>query len=84
VGRRDAEPAPDDRRAVSEHSCLFEDRWQRLLRSLYPIGGVVYDGPRAEQTARMVRDFHRTVSPTAAATMRATPRPSPGRTRHPS
>jgi uncharacterized protein (DUF2236 family) len=28
---------------VEEHSRFFEERWQRLFRSLYPIGGVVYD-----------------------------------------
>ena len=35
---------------VAEHSRFFEERWQRLFRSLYPIGGVVYDGPRAAET----------------------------------
>ncbi|TVT53807.1 DUF2236 domain-containing protein [Amycolatopsis rhizosphaerae] len=43
---------------VEEHSRFFEERWQRLFRSLYPIGGVVYDGPRAAETARMVRGYH--------------------------
>jgi uncharacterized protein (DUF2236 family) len=46
---------------VAEHSRFFEERWQRLFRSLYPIGGVVYDGPRAAETARLVRGYHRTV-----------------------
>ncbi|MFI0864889.1 oxygenase MpaB family protein [Streptomyces smyrnaeus] len=46
---------------VAEHSRFFEERWQRLFRSLYPIGGVVYDGPRAAETARQVRGYHRTV-----------------------
>lgn len=46
---------------VEEHSRFFEERWQRLYRSLYPIGGCVYDGERAADTARAVRDFHRTV-----------------------
>lgn len=46
---------------VAEHSRFFEERWQRLLRSLYPIGGVVYDGPRAEETARQVRGYHHTI-----------------------
>lgn len=44
--------------AVEEHSRFFEERWERLFRSLYPIGGVVYDGPRAERTAREVRGYH--------------------------
>ncbi|GAA2091313.1 oxygenase MpaB family protein [Streptomyces albiaxialis] len=43
---------------VAEHSRFFEERWQRLLRSLYPIGGVVYDGPRAVETAHQVRGYH--------------------------
>lgn len=46
---------------VEEHSRFFDERWERLYRSLYPIGGCVYDGPRAAETARMVRDFHRTI-----------------------
>jgi uncharacterized protein (DUF2236 family) len=44
---------------VSEHSRFFSERWPRLLRSLYPIGGVVFDGDRSAQTAREVRDYHR-------------------------
>lgn len=43
---------------VEQHSRFFEERWQRLFRSLYPIGGVVYDGPRAAETARRVRGYH--------------------------
>lgn len=43
---------------VEEHSRFFEERWQRLFRSLYPIGGVIYDGPRARQTALEVRGYH--------------------------
>ncbi|MFJ6084400.1 oxygenase MpaB family protein [Streptomyces sp. NPDC092369] len=43
---------------VQEHSHFFEERWQRLFRSLYPIAGVVYDGPDAARTARQVRDYH--------------------------
>ncbi|MDA3629610.1 oxygenase MpaB family protein [Saccharopolyspora sp. WRP15-2] len=46
---------------VDEHSQFFDERWERLYRSLYPIGGVVYDGPRAEQTARQVRGYHDTI-----------------------
>lgn len=49
---------------VAEHSSFFEERWQRLHRSLYPIGGVVYDGPRAAETARRVRGYHDTVKGT--------------------
>lgn len=46
---------------VEEHSRFFDERWQRLYRSLYPIGGCVYDGDRAPETARNVRDYHRTI-----------------------
>lgn len=46
---------------VEEHSRFFEERFQRLFRSLYPIGGVVYDGPRAAETALMVRGYHNTI-----------------------
>ncbi|GAA3562166.1 oxygenase MpaB family protein [Amycolatopsis ultiminotia] len=43
---------------VEQHSRFFAERWQRLFRSLYPIGGVVYDGPRAPRTALEVRGYH--------------------------
>jgi uncharacterized protein (DUF2236 family) len=43
---------------VEQHSRFFTERWQRLFRSLYPIGGVVYDGPRAHRTALEVRGYH--------------------------
>jgi uncharacterized protein (DUF2236 family) len=45
--------------AVEQHSIFFE---QRLYRSLYPIGGVVFDGDRAPATGRQVRDYHRGIS----------------------
>jgi uncharacterized protein (DUF2236 family) len=44
--------------AVEEHSIFFRERWPRLLRSLYPIGGVVFDGDRAPMTGAEVRDYH--------------------------
>lgn len=44
--------------AVEEHSTFFRERWPRLLRSLYPIGGVVFDGDRAPLTGAEVRDYH--------------------------
>ena len=47
--------------AVEQHSRFFDERWQRLFRSTYPIGGVIYDQDRAAQTARQVRDFHLTI-----------------------
>lgn len=43
---------------VEEHSQFFTERWQRLFRSLYPIGGVLYDGPRARATALEIRGYH--------------------------
>ncbi|MCA2241823.1 DUF2236 domain-containing protein [Mycobacterium sp. WUMAC-067] len=44
--------------AVLDHSTFFRERWPRLLRSLYPIGGVVFDGDRAPVTGAEVRDYH--------------------------
>jgi uncharacterized protein (DUF2236 family) len=46
---------------VEEHSRFFDERWQRLWRSTYPIAGCVYDGQRSVQTAHEVRDYHRTI-----------------------
>lgn len=47
--------------AVEEHSQFFDERWERLYRSLYPIYGVVFDGPRAPETAAQVRGYHDTI-----------------------
>ncbi|WP_422744710.1 oxygenase MpaB family protein [Mycobacterium sp. WMMD1722] len=44
--------------AVEQHSIFFIERIPRLLRSLYPIGGVVFDGERATRTGAEVRDYH--------------------------
>ena len=44
--------------AVKDHSIFFTERIPRLFRSLYPIGGVVFDTDRAPQTAAEVRDYH--------------------------
>ena len=44
--------------AVRDHSIFFTERIPRLFRSLYPIGGVVFDGDRAPATAAEVRDYH--------------------------
>lgn len=46
---------------VEQHSDFFGERWARLFRSLYPIGGVIYDGPRAHATALEVRGYHNTI-----------------------
>lgn len=52
--------------AVEEHSTFFTERWPRLLRSLYPIGGVVFDTDRAPRTGAEVRDYHVTIKGTDA------------------
>lgn len=44
--------------AVKDHSIFFTERIPRLFRSLYPIGGVVFDGERAPTTGAEVRDYH--------------------------
>lgn len=44
--------------AVKDHSIFFTERIPRLFRSLYPIGGVVFDGDRAPITGAEVRDYH--------------------------
>jgi uncharacterized protein (DUF2236 family) len=48
---------PDIAVALSEHSDVFENPLQRLIRSAGPILGVVYDEDAGE-TARWVRDQH--------------------------
>ncbi|SIS16457.1 oxygenase MpaB family protein [Williamsia sterculiae] len=48
--------------AVWEHSDFFGERWERLMRSLYPIFGVVFDQPHP--TGREVRDYHREIKGT--------------------
>ncbi len=44
--------------AVQQHSIFFIERMPRLFRSVYPIGGVVFDGDRAPRTGAEVRDYH--------------------------
>ncbi|WP_218028325.1 oxygenase MpaB family protein [Nocardia yamanashiensis] len=46
---------------VEFHSEIQDEFYQRVMRSLYPIAGVVYDGPRARQTAREIVGYHRTI-----------------------
>ena len=45
---------------VWDHSDFFGERWERLLRSMYPIGGVVFD-PDQTATGHEVRDYHPTI-----------------------
>jgi uncharacterized protein (DUF2236 family) len=51
---------------VQQHSDLFRNPWNRLLRSVSPILGVVYDGPDAAGTGSTVRDYHRGIGGTDA------------------
>ncbi|WP_169576421.1 oxygenase MpaB family protein [Nocardioides halotolerans] len=50
--------------AVDEHSNVKEDPFDRLIRSMGPIYGVIYDGPRAEETAVAVRSYHEQIKGT--------------------
>jgi uncharacterized protein (DUF2236 family) len=47
---------------VAQHSRFFEERWERLHRSFYPVLGVVYDGPKALDTACAIRHYHDTIT----------------------
>ncbi|MGW3074000.1 oxygenase MpaB family protein [Kitasatospora sp. NPDC001132] len=47
--------------AVVQHSQFFEERWSRVLRSFYPVLGVVYAGPQAPDTAADVISYHRSL-----------------------
>lgn len=44
--------------AVQQYSIFFRERMPRLYRSVYPIGGVAFDGDRAPKTGAQVRDYH--------------------------
>ena len=45
---------------VAQHSNFFEDPWDRIIRSIPQIMGVIYD-PDPEAVGRRVRDYHRTI-----------------------
>ena len=47
--------------AVEEYSSFRREPWPRVLRSLYPIGGVAFDGDRAPTTGAEVREYHTTI-----------------------
>jgi len=49
---------------VEFHSTINDEFWQRVLRSLYPIAGVVFDGDQAESTAKDVVGYHKTIKGT--------------------
>ena len=46
---------------VVDHSAFFTEPWDRIMRSIPEIIGVVYDGPEAEATGHRVRDYHRRI-----------------------
>jgi len=48
--------------ALVEHSDVFENQWNRLLRSVPPILATVYAGEKAPAIGRRVRDFHTGIS----------------------
>jgi uncharacterized protein (DUF2236 family) len=48
--------------AVEEHSNVKDDPFDRLIRSMGPIYGVIYDGPEAATTAVAVRRFHEPIT----------------------
>ena len=45
---------------VAEHSDFFNDPWDRIIRSIPQIMGVIYD-PEPEAVGRRVRDYHRSI-----------------------
>ena len=49
---------------VIDHSAFYTEPLQRVLRSLPPMAGMVYDGPAAGQTARWIRDLHKPIKGT--------------------
>ena len=48
---------------VAEHSDFFNDPWDRIIRSVPQIMGVIYD-PHPEVIGRRVRDYHRPIKGT--------------------
>ena len=46
---------------VAEHSDFFHDPWDRIVRSVPQIMGVIYD-PEPEALGRRVRDYHRRIT----------------------
>src|SRR5690349_24933738 len=47
---------------VTQHSDVYDDPWDRLIRSLPQILGVVYDGPDAAATAERIRRYHEPIT----------------------
>jgi uncharacterized protein (DUF2236 family) len=48
--------------AVEEKSTVFDEPLQRVMRSMYPIMGVVYDQDRAAATGREIAGYHASVT----------------------
>ena len=68
---------------VEQHSTFFRERVPRLMRSLYPIGGVVFDGDREPRTAprfATTTSTSKESTPKVGDTTRSTPTSSTGRT----
>lgn len=49
---------------VIDHSAFYTEPLERVLRSLPPMAGMVYDGPAAMETARWIRDLHKPIKGT--------------------
>ncbi|GAA3394227.1 oxygenase MpaB family protein [Cryptosporangium minutisporangium] len=47
---------------VTQHSDVYDDPWDRLIRSLPQILGVVYDGSDAAATAEQIRRYHEPIT----------------------
>jgi uncharacterized protein (DUF2236 family) len=45
---------------VAQHSAFYTEPFDRFLRSVPQIAGVLYDGEKAPEQARRIRDLHRT------------------------
>lgn len=52
---------PDLGAGVVEHSAFYTEPWDRFLRSVPQIAGVLYDGPGAPAEARRIRDLHASI-----------------------
>jgi uncharacterized protein (DUF2236 family) len=53
---------PDLGDAVIDHSIFTQEPLQRVARTMYPVIGVVYDGPSAASTARQIVGYHRDIT----------------------
>lgn len=49
---------------VVQHSAFYTEPWDRFLRSIPQIAGVVYDGPGARAEGHRIRDLHTTIKGT--------------------